>query len=161
MAKITYLDKVALNENADIPDINKVKANDMNEIKDVVNGLIKIENTISDEETYACNYINDLSGKILWTNPNPTTEISSDTQITLSSSDYDYIKIFSRLSLTNNYCFSMDVLKGYGTRLYFGSNYRAIDRNNNTSFTIKPSSDGQGNVMIPQYIIGYKTGIFS
>lgn len=60
MAKITYLDKVALNENADIPDINKVKANDMNEIKNVVNGLVKIEKTISDEETYACNYINDL-----------------------------------------------------------------------------------------------------
>lgn len=161
MAKITYLDKVALNENADIPDINKVKANDMNEIKNVVNGLVKTKKTISDEETYACNYINDVSGKILWANPNPTAEISSDTQITLSSDDYDYIKIFSRLSLTNNYCFSMDVLKGYSTRLYFGGNYRAIDRNNNTSFTIKPSSDGQGNVMIPQYIVGYKTGLFS
>lgn len=37
MAKITYLDKVALNENTDIPDNNKVKANDMNEIKNVVN----------------------------------------------------------------------------------------------------------------------------
>lgn len=37
MAKITYLDKVALNENKDIPDNNKVKANDMNEIKNVVN----------------------------------------------------------------------------------------------------------------------------
>lgn len=99
--------------------------------------------------------------QILWTNPNPTAEISSDTQITLSSGDYDYIKIFSRLSLANNYCFTIDVLKGYGTRLYYGGNYRPIDRNNNTSFTIKPSSDGQGNVMIPQYIVGYKTGLFS
>ena len=105
--------------------------------------------------------VDNPNGKILWTNPNPTAEISSDIQITLSSDDYDYIKIFSRLSLTNNYCFSMDVLKGYGTRLYFGSNYRAIDRNNNTSFTIKPSSDMQGNVMIPQYIVGYKTGLFN
>lgn len=104
--------------------------------------------------------ISNITGKILWTNPNPTAEISSDTQITLSSGDYDYIKIFSRLSLANNYCFSMDVLKGYGTRLYFGGNYRPIDRNDNTSFTIKPASDGQGNVMIPQYIIGYKTGLF-
>lgn len=104
--------------------------------------------------------LKNIGGQILWTNPNPTAEISSDTQIILSSGDYDYIKIFSRLSLANNYCFSMDVLKGYGTRLYFGGNYRAIDRNNNTSFTIKPSSDGQGNVMIPQYIVGYKTGLF-
>lgn len=105
--------------------------------------------------------IENTKGQILWTNPNPTAEISSDTQITLSSGDYDYIKIFSRLSLINNYCFSMDVLKGYGTRLYFGASYRAIDRNNNTSFTIKPSSDGQGNVMIPQYIVGYKTRLFN
>ena len=60
MAKITYLDKVALNENTNIPDINKVKADDMNEIKNVVNGLVKTKKTISDEETYACNYINDL-----------------------------------------------------------------------------------------------------
>lgn len=38
MAKIQFEDKVALNENASIPDINKCKATDMNEIKNVVNG---------------------------------------------------------------------------------------------------------------------------
>lgn len=37
MGKITYEDKVALIENPDIPDINKVKSTDMNEIKSVVN----------------------------------------------------------------------------------------------------------------------------
>lgn len=37
MAQITYDDKVALYENTDIADINKVKADDMNEIKSVVN----------------------------------------------------------------------------------------------------------------------------
>jgi hypothetical protein len=37
MAKITYNDKVALKENADIPAINKITDNDMNEIKQVVN----------------------------------------------------------------------------------------------------------------------------
>ena len=60
MSKITYADKVPLYENTDIADINKVKADDMNEIKNVVNGLVKTKKTISDEETYACNYINDL-----------------------------------------------------------------------------------------------------
>lgn len=35
--QITYEDKVALNENTGIADINKVKANDMNMIKSVVN----------------------------------------------------------------------------------------------------------------------------
>lgn len=37
MAKIQFENKVALNENASIPDINKCKATDMNEIKSVVN----------------------------------------------------------------------------------------------------------------------------
>ena len=38
MAKIQFENKVALNENANIPDVNKCKATDMNEIKSVVNG---------------------------------------------------------------------------------------------------------------------------
>lgn len=37
MSKITYANKVALNENSNIADINKVKADDMNEIKTCVN----------------------------------------------------------------------------------------------------------------------------
>lgn len=37
MSKITYANKVALYENSDIADINKVTADDMNEIKDCVN----------------------------------------------------------------------------------------------------------------------------
>lgn len=37
MSKITYANKVALYENSDIADINKVKADDMNEIKTCVN----------------------------------------------------------------------------------------------------------------------------
>lgn len=37
MAKITYENKVALNVNSDIADINKVNASDLNEIKEVVN----------------------------------------------------------------------------------------------------------------------------
>ena len=37
MAKITFEDKVALNVNSDIADINKVNASDLNEIKNVVN----------------------------------------------------------------------------------------------------------------------------
>lgn len=38
---ITYEDKVALNENADIANINKVTAGDMNEIKKSVNGIVE------------------------------------------------------------------------------------------------------------------------
>lgn len=37
MALITYTDKETLNQNLNVPDVNKVKADDMNEIKSVVN----------------------------------------------------------------------------------------------------------------------------
>lgn len=39
MAQITYDDKVALNVNSDIADINKCNASDMNEIKNTINGI--------------------------------------------------------------------------------------------------------------------------
>lgn len=105
--------------------------------------------------------ISNITGKILWTNPNPTSEISSDTQMTLSSNDYDVLKIYSRLSLTNFYMLTNEVLKGYGTRIYYGANYRSINRNNDTSYTISTATDGQGNVVIPLYVVGYKIGLFN
>lgn len=37
MAKINFVNKVAVNENTNIPDVNKCKASDLNEIKEVVN----------------------------------------------------------------------------------------------------------------------------
>lgn len=37
MAKITFADKVAINENASIPDKNKGRAVDWNEVKNVIN----------------------------------------------------------------------------------------------------------------------------
>lgn len=40
MSKITFTDKQALNENTNIPDINKVKDSDLNEIKEVINQTI-------------------------------------------------------------------------------------------------------------------------
>lgn len=42
MNGITYADKVALNENASINDINKITAGNMNEIKSVVNSLANL-----------------------------------------------------------------------------------------------------------------------
>ena len=42
MAKITYEDKVALYENEDIADINKCNADDMNEIKNVINETLLV-----------------------------------------------------------------------------------------------------------------------
>ena len=59
--KLTYTNKVALNENAEIPDINKVTDNDMNEIKNVVNNnddeLITINTKLTNATTYSTDEI--------------------------------------------------------------------------------------------------------
>lgn len=52
MAKITYENKVALNVNSDIADVNKCNATDLNEIKEVVN--TNDDNDIS-KGTYSTN----------------------------------------------------------------------------------------------------------
>lgn len=54
MAKITYEDKVALNVNSNIADVNKCNATDLNEIKNVVN-------TNDDNTTKNSNAIGNLS----------------------------------------------------------------------------------------------------
>lgn len=67
MAKITYQDKVALNVNSDIADINKCNASDLNEIKDVVNsnddnmGLLSNLNTTN--KSSVVNAINEVNNK--------------------------------------------------------------------------------------------------
>lgn len=65
MAQITYTNKVALNENQEVADINKVNASDMNEIKTVVNGLVSDSYSTDNETAYSCNYMNRI-GKELW-----------------------------------------------------------------------------------------------
>ena len=51
MGKITYTDKVTMNENPNIPAINKVQATDMNEIKTVVNSNDDNTGTLSNLKT--------------------------------------------------------------------------------------------------------------
>lgn len=46
LQKITYADKVALQENATIADVNKVNASDMNEIKTVFNAMVDAFGTL-------------------------------------------------------------------------------------------------------------------
>ena len=53
MAKITYENKVALNVNSDIADVNKCNATDLNEIKNVVNE--NDDNTITNTNNIAKN----------------------------------------------------------------------------------------------------------
>ena len=56
MAKITFEDKVALNVNSDIADVNKCNATDLNEIKNVVNE--NDDNTITNTNNIANNTAN-------------------------------------------------------------------------------------------------------
>ena len=71
MSKITYDDKVALNENPEIADINKVTDDDMNEIKQVVNdnantldNLLSNTYGTSQTEGYSQEYINNNVGVV-------------------------------------------------------------------------------------------------
>lgn len=125
---------------------------------------------------YSCDYVNNLAGKILWTNENPTISFSSQT-VTLSSSDYDFIEIIYKTATNATECYSSGkLLKGYGTKLfdcYAGAQYtygrsRDMVYVSDTSLTFddgKRSTYGNAgtdnNMIIPLYIIGYKTGLFS
>lgn len=61
MGKITYDNKIQLNENANIPNNQKCRAVDMNEIKNIVNGnddeFIQYKNNIVAGETYSTNEV--------------------------------------------------------------------------------------------------------
>lgn len=61
MAKITYTNKVTLNPQPSIADENKVTSGDMNETKNVVNGLIVNNYSTNNENTYSCDYMNELN----------------------------------------------------------------------------------------------------
>lgn len=69
MAKITYANKVALNENPEIADINKVKDTDMNQIKEVVNAneakvLLEVSNIAPDTCSTGDMYFNTTTNLI-------------------------------------------------------------------------------------------------
>lgn len=57
--KLTYANKVAINENPEIPDINKITDSDMNEIKNVVNNNDDELTTINTNLTNATTYSTD------------------------------------------------------------------------------------------------------
>ena len=162
---ITYDDKQYLNQNADIPAINKVQDTDMNEIKSVVN------NNATETSTNTTNIAN-ITGQILWTNPNPSQSISTSLSITLSSSNYDLLEIYYYQATSNNSIMYMEkIVKGKGTRLEINSAdspiiYRAFTYVDDTHYTLatttsSPNIQNPEIVCIPAYIIGYKTGLFN
>lgn len=65
MSKITYTDKVALNINQDVADINKCNATDLNEIKNVVNenddNVGNLEDLETTDKSSIVNAINEVT----------------------------------------------------------------------------------------------------
>lgn len=118
------------------------------------------------------------SGKVLWTNPNPTNYFVSQ-NVDLTSDDYDILEIFYIEYQNTQRMLSQKTIKGHGivldtlfyynnsmymgsrnidyvsdTRLLFGTCRKIIDNN----AVITPAE--ANNWIIPQYIIGYKTELF-
>ena len=169
MAQINYDNKTFLNQNASIPDVNKVTDDDMNEIKQVVNENYN-EGTIAMDEikTY-------LGGTILWTNPNPTSAFSGQT-ITLSDSisNYDFYEvIYSEYAGNDPYGSSGKILTSHITNIGQVANLfvrRSVTALSGTSMTFgdgqqcasfNGSWTSQNSRIVPVYVIGYKTGVFS
>lgn len=163
---LTYADKSNLNVNANVPDVNKINDSDLNSIKSVTNNnATELTNTM---------------GTILWTNSTPSADYGT-AQITLSSSDYDYLDwYFLGGTEDANSIHCIRTIKGYGgqvlivgTGVFSGTTYnsfiyrnitRVSDTKYNPSYaTYRYGTNSTYNVMNllkPLYVVGYKNGLF-
>ena len=168
---ITFQDKIALNENPDIPEINKITDNNINDLKAGINTNETNLNTLNTKVT-------NITGQILWTNSNPSNSFSSQT-ITLSSGDYDEIGIYYydyRVSKGMQYIrakkgesIRLTTTFWYDSKIYIAS--RKIDFTTSTSVAIDNATGIETGAIttpvvanaqcIPIYFVGYKTGLFN
>lgn len=166
MAQITFENKVALNENAGVADINKVKADDMNEIKGVVN-----ENYTEQQVTNQ--QVANITGQILWTNSNPTSGFNSQ-NITLQNSDIDMIQIIfyqainilrfqstGLIPIGESHLSTMFNAKSYIRTFRIIDNVLTFDDCNTYNSYNSADSTVNNNAIIPLYVIGYKTGLIN
>ena len=112
MAKITYENKVALNVNSDIADINKVNASDLNEIKNVVNtnddNTTNNSNAIGNLSSLNTTDKNNLVSAINEVNNNMHAKIGLTSSVSTTAEVYNkipynsIIEIEEGLSLNNN-----------------------------------------------------------
>lgn len=155
---ITYDDKSYLNQNSDIADVNKVNDSDMNEIKSVVN------NNATE--------LTNITGQILWTNPNPTSNFVAQT-ITLNSDDYDMYEVIFYGSVTKadtlttgripkgENAFAIQAYNTGSGNVLRTRSFKYVD-DTTLNITIGTSNGIQApEANIPTYIIGYKTGLFN
>lgn len=173
LSKITYANKSALNPQPSIADENKVTDANMNEIKSVVNNAI-------DQVDANTTNIGNITGTILWTNPNPNNLFPAQS-INLSNYGYDVLEIFyydfnaegkrnvssTRAKKGSN--INLMAIFQYNDHGYIGN--RNIYYVNDTTLNVDvPVSIIQSDTFnrqavqdwcVPLYIIGYKTGLFN
>ena len=102
MSKITYTNKVALNENADIPNVNKVTDDDMNEIKTVVNNNDDELTTINTKLTNATTYSTTETVVGTWTDGKPIyRKIYEFSNISTSDTKYTALGIDNLYRIVN------------------------------------------------------------
>lgn len=130
MSKITYTNKVALNENADIPNVNKVTDDDMNEIKTVVNNnddIVTNATTYSTTETVVGTGTDGkpIYRKIIIKNVSNGSNVSDISNLNIKEIYY-YVSVCYRKGQDNN---------DYETPYYSGQNdyFRIFFRTNNIS----------------------------
>ena len=91
MSKINYTDKVTLNENPNVADVNKVKADDLNEIKNVVNAnddnVGDLANLKTTDISSVVNAVNELVDKVNY-------EISTSGNWTIKKYDNGYVEMW-------------------------------------------------------------------
>ena len=91
---ITYDDKVALNENASVADINKVTDDDMNEIKNVVNNNASETSTNTTNITINTNDITSLKKLVPTILFDASTGSTGTITLSDSSANYSYLEIY-------------------------------------------------------------------
>lgn len=153
--------------------VTPINATNLNLLQNNVDELCQ---TIQDDMALANNInstsIEGLKGQILWTNPNPTNDLSAG-NIILSSADYDVLEFYYNNDLTAPTMNAIKVKKGFGAHMSYMSNgslrwwARRITYVNDTTFSVPDciliNSEG-GSIdnakCIPLYVVGYKTGLF-
>lgn len=112
-------------------------------------------------------------GKVLWTNPNPSSNVGYVWEgITLSSEDFDELEFWFYRNTERTYMLSTKTKKGYSAIATYSNGYTGITYSRiltkgstDTKYTINecyqcgtgitpPSGDNSG--LIPAFIVGYK-----
>lgn len=141
-----------------------------------INGSVVDTFNVEDKTTNAPS-INLIQGKILWQNSNPTSSFAEQ-DIILNSDDFDTLKFIYKSQASDNEVLTSECLKGSRPKLiqsYCGTNGivardRDVQFKNNTTYFINSGrycatgSTGRvvdNNLIIPLYVIGYKTGLFN